>query len=62
MSRKAGKVIFSKWMADALVERGFRLINKKVNRNHPSSYCYAFEVSDELYAAITELSGSRKKF
>lgn len=49
------KIIYSKRIAIALRERGFQILETKVNRIKPQYDCYVFAATPELFAALEEL-------
>ena len=50
------KVIYSKWLALALRERGLKLIRTGINQNFPQYITYVFEDNAALRNAIQELT------
>ena len=50
------KIIYSKWLALALRERGLKLIRTGINQNFPQYITYVFEDSEALRDAIQELT------
>lgn len=52
--------IYTKWLALALREQGFRLIRTGINQNFPQYITYIFEDSPDLQFAIRALSEKRK--
>lgn len=53
--------IYSKWLAYALRQQGFRIIRTEINPNFPQFDCWVFENSVDLQLAIVCLSKDRKK-
>lgn len=51
-----GYTVYSKWLALALREQGFRLIRTGVNQNFPQYITYIFVDSPELQMAIKNLT------
>ncbi len=52
--------IFTKRIAHELCRRGFRIIKTEINNEKPWMYVYIFKDSEELKAALTELSNKQK--
>lgn len=53
--------IYSKWLAAALRNQGFRLIRTGINENFPQYNTYIFENNLDLQIAIRYLTEKRKK-
>ena len=53
--------IYTKWLAYALRQQGFRIIRTEVNPNHPQFDCWIFENSTDLQLAITCLMKDKKR-
>lgn len=51
-----GYTVFSLRIAHELTKRGFNIIGTGINNKNPKCYCYHFEDSKELRAAVKELS------
>ena len=54
------KIIYSKWLAFELRERGFQLLRTGVNKNFPQYNTYIFQDSIELNKAIEHLTNKNK--
>ncbi len=52
--------VYSKWLALALREQGFKLNRTGINKNFPQYITYIFADSPELQNAIKTLSEQRK--
>lgn len=48
--------IYTKWLALALREQGFRLIRTGINQNFPQYITYVFEDCEDLQIAIRALT------
>lgn len=53
--------IYTKWLAAALRNQGFRLIRVGVNENFPQYDTYIFENNLDLQIAIRQLTEKRKQ-
>ena len=54
------KIIYSKWLAYELRERGFGIVRVGVNKNFPQYNTYIFQDSIELKEAIEALTNKNK--
>ena len=52
--------IYSKWLALALREQGFRLIRTGINQNFPQYITYVFEDCADLHIAVNQLTAKKK--
>ena len=53
--------VYTKWLALALREQGFRLIRTGINTNFPQYITYVFEDCEDLHFAIRQLSAKRNR-
>lgn len=53
------KIIYTKWVAVELRRRGFPILRVDVNPNKPQLDCWAFEATDEMIAAFTEITTNK---
>ena len=53
------KVVFSKELANILVNRGFSILRTEINLRDPKFKVFVFENSPELMAAIEEYKSNR---
>lgn len=53
--------IYSKWLAYALRQQGFKINRTEINPNFPQFDCWVFENSVDLQLAIVCLTKDRKK-
>lgn len=58
--RSENMKIFTKRIAHELCRRGFKIIKTEINNEKPWMYVYVFKDSEELKAALTELSNKQK--
>lgn len=56
------KVIFSRWIINALLFQGEELIETQVNRDNPSFHVYIFKYSDTLDESIKYALAHKKEF
>lgn len=56
------KVIFSRWIRNALLFQGEELIETQVNRDNPSFQVYIFKYSDTLDESIKYALAHKKEF
>ena len=56
------KVIFSRWIRNALLLQGDELIETQVNRDNPSFHVYIFKYSDTLDESIKYALAHKKEF
>lgn len=54
------KTIYTRWLAEYLVNQGFRVIGLKPNPNHPELCCWAFENTEALKTALTTITQQTK--
>ena len=52
--------VYTKWLALALREQGFRLIRTGINQNFPQFITYVFEDCEDLHIAIRYLTAKKK--
>lgn len=52
--------VYTKWLALALREQGFRLIRTGINQNFPQYITYIFEDNADLQIAIRQLTANKK--
>lgn len=55
------KIIYTKWLAFALRNQGFKLLRTEINPNFPQFYCWVFEDNTDLQIAIRCLTEDRKQ-
>lgn len=49
------KIIYSRRIAIALREQGFKILETQVNKSNPKFDCYIFEATPEFYEALDKL-------
>ena len=54
-------VVYTKWLALALREQGFRLIRTGINPNFPQYITYVFEECEDLHIAIRYLTAKKQR-
>ena len=52
--------IYTRWLALALREQGFKIIRTEINKYHPQFDTYVFKDSEELQDAITKLTNRKQ--
>lgn len=52
--------IYTKWLANALINQGFRVIRTEANKKQPELICWIFENNADLQIAIRYLTHNRK--
>jgi hypothetical protein len=50
------KIIYSKWVAYELRQRGFKILRVEANPHKPELDCYIFEATKEMITAFTEVT------
>ena len=51
--------VYTRWLAVALREQGYKILRTKVNKYHPQFDVYVFEDSQELQEAMLALTRAR---
>lgn len=54
------KIIYTRWLAECLVNQGFRVIGLRPNPNHPNFCCWVFENTEALNSALTTITQQKK--
>ena len=62
MTNINSKVIFYRWIRNALIFQGEELIETQVNRDNPSVQVYIFKDSDTLDESIKYALAHKKEF
>ena len=52
--------VFSRWLADALVNSGFKPVRREMNHKTFGYYVYIFENTPEFYNKFVELSTNKE--
>jgi len=55
MNTKPNKVIYARWLAVELQDRGFPIVSTGKNPFHPQYDCYFFEDTTEFQLALTKI-------
>ena len=53
-------IIYTRWLALALREQGFKIIRTEINKYHPQFDTYVFKDSEELQDAIAKLTNRKQ--
>ena len=53
--------IYSKWLANALRNQGFRLLRSEPNPKRPQYDCWVFQDNTDLQIAISYMTRNRNK-
>lgn len=48
--------VYMPWIAVKLRERGYRIVQTKVNKKKPQFDCYKFKVEEGFFEALTEIT------
>lgn len=54
-------VVYTKWIAAALHNQGFKILRIKQNPRKPEFYCWVFEDTLDLHIAIRYLAEKRRQ-